>query len=213
MNEHLPLPEVQVAKKHYFERDYDHLSRFIGYHFEIRAVLDLKPQTVLEVGMGNGLVADYLKQRGIAVQTIDIDAALAPDYLGSVTAMPIPDASFDVVLASLVLEHLPFNDVGRALREIARVSRRFAVIAVPDARPSFIVACKIPFLRWFQFIAKLPVARTHQFDGQHHWVLGARGCSVRAFEDLIRGAGFCIRRSFVPAESNATHFFILEKIG
>ncbi len=50
---------------------------------------------------------------------------------GSATALPFPDQTFDVVLATDVIEHL--DDDAKALREIARVLKKggIAIITVP----------------------------------------------------------------------------------
>jgi SAM-dependent methyltransferase len=52
-----------------------------------------------------------------------------------VTDLPLGDGAFDVALCAQVLEHLPWADVPRALRELARVSRTGVVLTVPDVSP------------------------------------------------------------------------------
>ena len=46
-------PQIQVPKEHYTAMKYDTLERFISYHHQIFSVLKLRPQTVLEIGVGN----------------------------------------------------------------------------------------------------------------------------------------------------------------
>ena len=48
---------------------------------------------------------------------------------GDITTLPFPDATFDLVLAIEVLEHVPFPEL--ALAELARVARRDLVVSVP----------------------------------------------------------------------------------
>lgn len=67
----------------------------------------------------------------------DIDPAVKPDIVGSVTDMSmIMDASVDAIWSSHNLEHLHSFDVPRALAEFRRVLRPegFAVICVPDLK-------------------------------------------------------------------------------
>lgn len=66
---------------------------------------------------------------------LDIDPAVGPDILASMTDMPeVPDASFEAVWSSHNLEHLQAHEVPKALREFLRVLRPGGVLmlAVPD---------------------------------------------------------------------------------
>lgn len=60
---------VQVAPEHYdFER-YEELERWISYWYQIRAVLAVKPRTVLEIGPGSGVFNRYLRHASVFTST------------------------------------------------------------------------------------------------------------------------------------------------
>ena len=117
--------------------------------------LDLRPgMTVLDLGCGEGRHAFEAFRRGAHVVAVDwgehevgttkrwlgaiAEAGEAPDgtryevVRGDLTALPVPDASVDRVIASEVLEHIP-DDAG-AFAEIARVLRPGGRVAVTVPR-------------------------------------------------------------------------------
>lgn len=66
---------------------------------------------------------------------LDIDPAVAPDIVASITAMPmIADASIDAVWSSHNLEHLYEHEVVPTLREFLRVLKPggFFLVTMPD---------------------------------------------------------------------------------
>lgn len=88
-------------------------------------------QSILDLGCGNGSILRYLKQRGysnlhgLEVSRIACDRLEASGismHCGRLPRIPLPDASFDVVIASQVPEHV----IRRRLfsSEIARVLKR-----------------------------------------------------------------------------------------
>lgn len=86
-----------------------------------------------------------LRRAGIEVTTLDLDPALGTDLVGSVSKIPLTDESVDVALCAEVLEHLPWADVQSAVRELARVARKGAVISVPDVTPYFGIRLPVYF--------------------------------------------------------------------
>jgi 2-polyprenyl-6-hydroxyphenyl methylase / 3-demethylubiquinone-9 3-methyltransferase len=97
---------------------------------------------VLDVGCGGGLVSEELAVMGFSVTGIDISeksidsarkhASRSEVHLdlkyefGDAMNLPYPDASFDGVVVSDVLEHL--HDLPRAIAEIHRVLRSGGVV-------------------------------------------------------------------------------------
>jgi SAM-dependent methyltransferase len=97
------------------------------------------PGRLLEIGAGSGWQAKFLTEHGYAVDAIDVGTSEyrevrvwpVTEYDGY--TIPFPDASFDVVFSSNVMEHIPH--VRQFQSEILRVLRPggIAVHAMPSA--------------------------------------------------------------------------------
>jgi SAM-dependent methyltransferase len=114
-------------------------GRIAGYRFAegpdareetFRAVAEVDPQRVLEVGCGQGWLSERIaSELGCEVVAIDqsermveVARARGVDALvGDVQDLPFRDGSFDVAVAAWMLYHV--EDVDRALSELARVLR------------------------------------------------------------------------------------------
>ena len=135
----------------FFVRFMDEAQKPAGIQASKRLMLErmaLAPgQAVLEVGCGPGTdVFDMVEIVGAAGRLVGLDASevmiaearqraserqLPVTFeVGQVQALPFPDATFDVCRAARLLEHLP--DTGRALSEMARVTRRGGRVVVFD---------------------------------------------------------------------------------
>lgn len=128
------MREVQVAPEHYdFER-YDDAERWMSYWHQLRAVLAVRPRTVLEIGPGSGVCRRYLEHAGVDVKTLDIDASRNVDYVADITKLDdtLPAGlTFDAVLAFQVLEHLPLDQFELCLTNLARRSNQHVFISLP----------------------------------------------------------------------------------
>jgi len=206
--------KIQVAKKHYFDLRYDSKSRWISYWHQINEVLKLKKSPILEIGIGNKTVSDYLKKIGLAVTTADFDSSLKPDVNADVLDLPFKNNSFGTILCAEVLEHLPFKDFMRALSEIRRVTKHYAVVTIPhDSLTHIYLGIKIiPFVPKIEKMIKINTSKEqHTFDGEHYWEVGKKGYSLEVVKKAITKTGFKIIKDYYPLENPKHHFFILKK--
>jgi ubiquinone/menaquinone biosynthesis C-methylase UbiE len=96
---------------------------------------------VLECGCGTGLLLERIAKIARVAKGIDLSPGMLEHAKlrsldvceGSVTALPFPDASFDVTCAFKVLAHVP--EIGRALSEMARVTRPGGVVLAEFYNP------------------------------------------------------------------------------
>jgi len=81
---------------------------------------------VLDVATGGGHVARRLREKGCTVVTVDPAPGMVPDVVAPAESLPFEDGSFDVVTCRIAAHH--FQDVGKAVAEMARVAQRLVVI-------------------------------------------------------------------------------------
>ena len=201
----------QVDKTHYFFSKYSHKDRWVSYYHQIDEVLKLKPESILEIGVGDKVFGSFIKNNtDILYKSVDIDKDLGPDIVGSVTALPIEDGTYDAVCAFEVLEHLPYEKFPQALFELKRVSKKNVIVSLPHFGPPIKFSLKIPFLPEVKLSFKIPFYRKHEFNGEHYWEIGKRGYSVSRIKKDIEKY-FKIAKDFIPFENQYHHFFVLEK--
>ncbi|MCD6400324.1 MAG: class I SAM-dependent methyltransferase [Anaerolineales bacterium] len=205
--------ELMVDPAQYFRIEYDNKGRFISYWHQINEIMILSLDPVLEIGIGNAFVANYLKQRGIDIATMDIDDRLGPDSVGSVLSIPFSDGVFKVVACFEVLEHLPYEDFPKALCEIYRVLDEYALLSLPDSTRAHRMEIWIPKMGVFKRLIELPWIKgpKHVFDGEHHWEIGKCGYPLRKIIGDMEKAGFEVEKTFRVFEHSYHRFFKLKK--
>jgi hypothetical protein len=110
--------------------NFDVYQRFKGI-FDVVSRLDISASTrLLDVGGYPGTLADLLSSHRVV--TIDRPPCARKDYvIGSGADLPFPDNTFDVVISSDTLEHIPPTERNSFLRNLIRVSNGFIIIGAP----------------------------------------------------------------------------------
>ena len=108
------------------------------------------PSVVLDAGCGNGYLLHCVKEHtgcrifGLDVsrgRLKDVSVRLPAAFLteGSIEKLPFRSGSFDTVIASQVLEHVP--DYCAALDELVRVTGKYLIITVPNEQAPVKISC------------------------------------------------------------------------
>ena len=102
----------------------------------------LKPESILDVGCGEGFTLEMLRKKGIGkkLEGVDfLDRAIKlgkkehPKLIlkqGDIYDLKYKDNSFDLVICSEVLEHV--DDPERAIQELVRVTKKYCLFSVPN---------------------------------------------------------------------------------
>lgn len=160
-------------------------------------------QNLLHVGCGRkhklqttpGFLEDEWKE-----VRLDIDPAVEPDIVASITAMPqVSDASFDAVFTSHTIEHLYAHEVPITFAEFRRVLRTqgFAVLTCPDIQE---VAREVAEGRLFEVVANSPAGPISPLDflfgwrpalaAGNHFMAHRCGFTAKWLSQLLHEAGF-----------------------
>ena len=204
---------VQVAKNHYYFHNVKP-HRFQLYWWVIKETLTVHPSSVLEVGPGQGVVHSVLKFNGVSVITADFDISLRPSVVCDIRRLPFKNMSFDVVVASEVLEHIPWEQVMSAFRELKRCARRALIISVPYNQHHVSININVKVNKWLGFKGVLnrvitryfpleiyagkDINRRFVFDGEHYWELGYQGHKLKDFIAKISREAKSLKHYRVP---------------
>ncbi|MBI2578009.1 MAG: class I SAM-dependent methyltransferase [Candidatus Wildermuthbacteria bacterium] len=105
--------------------------------------------TILEAGCGSGYMVAYFQQKGH--RSVGLDNAPEPlrvaqdvfgvknVVLGDLFKMPFANSSFDIVWNEGVLEHFPFKEALKGVKEMRRVAKKYVIIDVPNRYSPFVI--------------------------------------------------------------------------
>jgi len=203
--------KIQVNPDHYFSMSYDVKERFISYWYQISEVVSLEPADVLEIGIGNSFVANYLKAKGLKTITLDLDGRLRPDVIGDVLMLPFSQQSFDLVACYELLEHLPYDNFPKILNQFLNVARSHVILSLPDITTVYRLYIELPRMKPIKKMFKHPFPRPpiHQYDDQHYWEIGKRNYPLTRIIHDIKQSGFNIEKSYRIFEFPYHRFFVL----
>lgn len=116
------------------------LENWYRYYFIIKEVIALRPKNILEIGVGNEIVKNCLAKFIRDYKIMDINSKLNPDILSDLREFhPELKEKFDCIICADVLEHMPFNDLEKNLRNIHTylIPEGRALITIPHRSVQF----------------------------------------------------------------------------
>jgi len=145
---------------------------------------------VLEIGVGSGFTANYLKSKSINVKTLDIDRGKKSDIVANLVEYQF-QINYDHVLAFEVFEHIPFVEFKGVVEKISNVCKKYIFLSVPRNE-------KV----WLQFDFQLPIIGKKEFrfvtlkgkvaEPAHFWEIGDGSVSINDFEQELFKCGLTI---------------------
>jgi len=192
-------------EQNYYLKELDFLNWY-RYFFIIKEVIDCKPNNILEVGTGSGIVRNCLEPLVKSYTVLDINSKLKPDIVGDLrTYFQELQNKFDCVIMADVLEHIPFCEFDRCIKNIylyLNDSGR-VIITIPHRRSHFlfmtptykphVLTVPTGFLSLGAFYRRF-IKRKIWIDPSHYWEIGDGKIKKVDIEHYFRKAGFSIEK-------------------
>ncbi len=149
-------------------------------------------QHVLEIGVGSGFAANYLRSKGVEVTTIDIDADKRPDIVANIVHYEWGNARFDHILAFEVFEHIPFVEFTEVLAQLSSVCKNWLFLSLPKCERVWLdLEFRLPLVGRRKLTL---VGRRRRIHEPHHfWEVGSPGTALREVQRTLLQNGFQLR--------------------
>lgn len=184
--------EQQRSANEYTGPEYFSQNQLFCYAYQINHIYQLKPKTVLEVGVGNGFVAKYLKMGGINVYTADINEQLQPDLCAPLSVLPSLmeglEKKPDVVSCCEVLEHMPLEMLEESIKSLAQCGENLYMTLPNYNLPvGFGGLLRLPPAVNKEIGIWMRIKVKREINAHHFWEIGMnKNCAKNNIERLLR---------------------------
>lgn len=195
-------------KKYNFLK-YNHINRWNSFYYQIKEILNLNPKTVLEIGLGSGILKGILIKEGIEYYSGDFNKELNPDFLIDVKKMDLKK-KFDLVVAFQVLEHLEYKYFTKSIENMLKHTNKKVIISLPYFGPYLDIRLKLfPFIN-LNIFKKFNYPNKLKHD-EHFWEIGRKNYPIKKIiKDISKVAN--IDKRYICKEYPYHYFFILSEI-
>lgn len=191
-------------------------GRWISYYWQMQYISECRPGSILEMGVGDGIMSSILRDMGYSILTCDISRDVAADVTADIRALPFRDASFDLVASFQVLEHLEYDHFLPCLRSFHRIAREHVLLSLPQGRKYFDFRVHLPWMKkdayfgMFRDVQRYPPYE-RPAGRSHYWEIGVRGYPLKRIVADMERAGFRIVVNRSIPQNIYHRFFVLSK--
>ena len=164
-----------------------------------------KNDTILEIGVGSGFTANYLKSKNISVTTFDIDEEKKPDITGNIVTHKF-DKRYDMVMAFEVFEHIPFEKFSEILTNLKVVCNKYIILSIPRNEKTWLeIKVRTPLFKWSFRIKTL----RHKLTTENHfWEIDYKSYTLKKFIRTVEENGFTLSEK---KNVDANYFMVFRK--
>ncbi|NRS18464.1 glycosyltransferase [Brevibacillus sp. HB1.4B] len=94
-------------------------------------------ESILDLGCGDGKITNHLPVHihvvGVDISEEALKYVKRDTVVSSITELPFPDNSFDLVMSNDVFEHLTEEEFAQGLLEMKRVAKKYILLTVPHS--------------------------------------------------------------------------------
>lgn len=151
---------------------------------------------ILDVGCGDGRISKRVSKElgcyvvGFDLSTVALARLSLPRCCGSAAELPFSDGSFDLIIATEIIEHVPASLYERSLTELARVAGKYILITVPNGEnleenTAVCGACGAHFHIWGHMRTYTPELMERLFSGFDLSYVSSFGNPVEKYHALL----------------------------
>lgn len=212
--------EAQFKWNRKYWLDNSDLLNWIRFFYLSKELNFSEAKKVLEVGEGSGVIRKVMREYVEKYDTVDVNTALFPTFISDVREkINNIENSYDCVIAADILEHIPFDDVPKALENIHSylTDEGFALITIPHRASHFLFmsptniphAFRVPtgFLSPGAFYRRF-IKRKIWIDPNHKWEIGDGYHTIDDVTRVMKNTGFKIEKI---KKLIYVDFFVLKK--
>lgn len=170
---------IQVNKNHYDFMRYVHINRWCAYYQQINEVVNSGASKVLIIGIGDGIVADMIKniEPDTIITTVDFDSELNPDICCDICELSNSvEKEYDAIVCCQVLEHLPFDKFLLCLTELKKcmTNRGRLILSLPDSGLPLDIKLHTAHIHIRNIIKICHFwYKDFKFTGEHYWEINS----------------------------------------
>lgn len=153
-------------------------------------------KSILDIGCGSGDLANGLGKKyeivGLDISRKALELLNVPSIIATASRLPFKSSSFDLIICTELIEHLPYSLYRDVLGEIIRVADRYIIIGVPNKEQLTLSMCTC-------YVCK------RKFHINYH----LRSFALETLKDLLQPSYSIARHSLCGTERVYYHWLLL----